>query len=112
MDYNKKLDFLKIELFEWIDFLAEKTKQNFSFQPKTVIPKTTVPVLEKFLQRRGYFQNKILDGSPIWTKDFTCVRVLEREIMVWHDIPNSKPLLIKESFLTGLPITLKYMERI
>jgi hypothetical protein len=46
-------------------------------------------------------------------KDFTCVFVNKNVIEVWHDkTKNNKSVFINESLLTGLPITLNYMERI
>lgn len=72
----------------------------------------SIPLIENWLKRRGYVLNNILK-RPVWVKDFTCVYVDSNYIEVWHDrIKNNKSVFIDTSFLTGLPITLKYMEKI
>ena len=69
-------------------------------------------LIEKFLKKRGYTMNYML-GKPIMVKGFTCVYVQDDYVEVWHDKTNNdKSVFVNESLLTGLPITLNYMERI
>jgi len=69
-------------------------------------------LIENYLKRRGYVANYIL-GKRIMIKDFTCVYVHNKYIEIWHDIPNKyTSVFITQSYLTNLPITLNYMERV
>lgn len=68
-------------------------------------------LFENYLKSKGYVLNTVL-GEPIFIKGFVCVKIHKHYIEVWIDKIKSKPVLIKNSFLTGLPITLNYMERI
>ena len=69
-------------------------------------------LIENYLKKRGYTMNYILENR-VMVKGFTVVRVESTFIEVWHDkIKNNKSVFVNESLLTGLPITLDYMERI
>ncbi len=68
-------------------------------------------LFENYLKSKGYVLNTVL-GEPIFIKSFVCVKIHKHHLEVWIDKIKSKPVLIKDSFLTGLPITLNYMERI
>tara|TARA_R110000823_G_C15544401_1_gene458526 strand:- start:14 stop:373 length:360 start_codon:yes stop_codon:yes gene_type:complete len=69
-------------------------------------------LIEDFLKKRGYTMNYV-SGKMVMVKDFTCVYVQDDYVEVWHDKTNNdKSVFINESLLTGLPITLNYMERI
>jgi hypothetical protein len=69
-------------------------------------------LVEDFLKRRGYTNNYVL-GKPVMVKGFTCVYVQNTCVEVWHDKTNNdKSVFVDKSLLTGLPITLNYMERI
>lgn len=69
-------------------------------------------LIEFYLKRRGYTLNNILK-RPVWVKDFTCVYIDDNFIEVWHDrTKNNKSVFITDSLLTGIPITLNYMEKI
>ena len=66
--------------------------------------------LEKYLFKRGYVLNYVR-GERILTKGFVCVKINDTYIETWHDKANNdKSVFVKESVLTGLPITLNYME--
>jgi hypothetical protein len=70
-------------------------------------------VIDSYLKRRGYIMNYVL-GRKVATKDFTVVHNTGTHIEVWHDLPGrqGKSVFVKNSLLTGLPITLNYMEKI
>jgi len=67
--------------------------------------------IEKLLKQRGYSMNYLL-GRTVMVKAFTCVYIGDEYVEVWHDVKNSKSGFIHDSLLTGLSITLDYMERI
>ncbi|WP_372938724.1 hypothetical protein [Seonamhaeicola sp.] len=69
-------------------------------------------LIEDYLKKRGYTMNYVL-GKTVMVKGFTCVYVQDDYVEVWHDkTNNNKSVFVNESLLTGLPITLSYMERI
>jgi len=69
-------------------------------------------LIETYLKKQGYTMNYLL-GKSIMVKGFTCVFVNKNTVEVWHDTPTkNKSVFVNESLLTGLPITLKYMEKI
>lgn len=69
-------------------------------------------LIEDYLKKRGYTMNYLL-GIPVMVKSFTCVHVQDKYVELWHDkIDNRKSIFVNKSILTGLPITLDYMERI
>lgn len=69
-------------------------------------------LIEDYLKKRGYTMNYVL-GKRVMVKDFTCVFLNKNTVEVWHDkSKHNKPVFIKDSLLTGLPITLDYMERV
>jgi hypothetical protein len=72
--------------------------------------KLNEPLVESFLKKKGYVLNVVL-GKTIWTKGFVCVEIHENSIEVWIDIKNAKSVFVNESYLTGLPLTLNYMEK-
>jgi hypothetical protein len=72
----------------------------------------TQDLIEGYLKKRGYVMNSV-GRQRIWTSGFVCVLVSKNHIEVWHDIPNRmSSVFVHESLLTGIPITLNYMERI
>lgn len=89
-------------------YISALSKLNISSKTNKEI---TVQKIENYLKRRGYSQNYLL-GKPVMTKGFTVVCVNENHIEYWHDVKNSKSSFIHKNFLTSLPITLDYMERI
>jgi len=111
----EKLKELKSNLFDFIDLLAEQKKWELSTKitNETMLPVFNKSVGENFLKKRGYFLSGfVLNGKPIWMKDFVCVQIEDNLIRVWHDLPKAKPSFIHQSFITGLPIALNYFERI
>lgn len=75
--------------------------------------KETVNFLEEYLKRRGYAKSS---RNSEWVKGFVVVGFTLKgqtvsDLYVVHDIPRAKPLFIKESTFTSLPIYLDYMER-
>jgi hypothetical protein len=108
----------------YIECLYQSALHNFSehvemlyIQAMSKIPKETEKklddkLIEDYLKKRGYTMNYVL-GKRVMVKDFTCVFTHKDFIEIWHDkTRNNKSVFIKESLLTGLPITLTYMERI
>ncbi len=71
----------------------------------------TETIIENYLKKRGYILN-FMRGEKVLTKDFVVVKINANEVEIWHDIPASSSIFIKNSLLTGLPISLNYMERI
>ena len=68
-------------------------------------------LIENYLKTKGYVLNVVL-GEPIWVKGFVCVQIHNKSVEVWIDrIKNPKSVFINESYLTGLPLTLNYMEK-
>lgn len=104
------IDMLYIQYVSKLRINKEISIQT-NMRDKTPNPLTT-DLIEEYLRKRGYVLNVMLK-KPIWTRDFTCVSIMEDHVEIWHDIPKSKgPVVIHNSLLTGLPITLKYMEKI
>lgn len=69
-------------------------------------------LIDDYLKKRGYTMNYVL-GKKVMVKDFTVVYNKGNSIEVWHDKSNNnKSVFVNESLLTGLPVTLDYMERI
>lgn len=113
----------KYDLFDYIEmlYIQEKSKKKtiineYYFNGEIEISSEQITIINEkliydFLQKRGYVENFVL-GKKIMTKGFVCVFVSREFIQVFHDIENCKPMIIKESFLTSLPITLNYMEKI
>lgn len=103
----------KQRIYDYIDMLhiqavSEITSTRKKESKKIIDSK----LMESFLVKRGYTINYVL-GSPVMVKDFTCVSVKGDYIEIWHDkTNNNKSVFVNESLLTGLPITLNYMERI
>ena len=82
------------------------------YQQKVVFTdKLDDKLIEKFLHKRGYVLNVVL-GYPVWVKGFVCVRLHAKVIEVWIDKQRKpKSVFIYQSYLTGLPLTLNYMEK-
>jgi hypothetical protein len=103
--YNKAM----FDFNEYVEMLYIQAKSKCSLETNKGINEK---LIEDYLKKRGYTMNYIL-GKSVMVKDFTCVFVDKYAIEVWHDkTNNNKSVFINESLLTGLPITLKYMERI
>jgi protocatechuate 3,4-dioxygenase beta subunit len=113
-----------ITLDSYIETLYQKTKYDLkqyiemlyvqanSKQPKDTEKQIDEKTLEEYLKKRGYTMNYVL-GKRVMVKDFTCVFIQKTYVEIWHDkIHNNKSVYVTESLLTGLPITLTYMERI
>lgn len=114
----------QVSLNTYIEMLYQNALYNFKeklemlyIQAKSKVSKESEKVIdekliEDYLKKRGYTMNYLL-GKRVMIKDFTCVFIDKDIVEVWHDkIPNNKSVFVKESLLTGLPITLNYMERI
>lgn len=103
---------------DYIDSLVKETREELhliielkcSSYPITDT-RTSKKVLEKYLQRRGYVANYVL-GVTIWVRAFVCVRIHTTHVELWHDLPNHESINVGTSILTGLPIALKYMEKL
>lgn len=115
--YDLQYKQAKQRINEYIDMLYIQTVSRLNISKeaiaKNTIDKTlTTSLIEEYLKKQGYVLNLILK-KPVWIKGFTCVSINEDFVEVWHDIPNNKgSVVIHTSLLTGLPITLKYMEKI
>lgn len=94
---------------EYVEMLYIQAKSKISNES---IKELNNDLIEDYLKKRGYTMNYIL-GKRIMFKNFTCVYIDKNFVEVWHDkTKNNKSVFINESLLTGLPITLNYMERI
>lgn len=103
--YQKALHNVK----EYVEMLYIQAKSKVS---KESIKEIDEKLIEDYLKKRGYTMNYIL-AKRVMVKDFTCVFVDKNVVEVWHDkSQNNKSVFVNESLLTGLPITLNYMERI
>jgi hypothetical protein len=112
MDIDKDIKKAKARINERIEMLYIQAKSKLISDSLELDKKLDVKLLETYLKKRGYSLNYILN-KPVMVKGFTCVCVNDDNIEVWHDKTNNdKPIYINESLLTGLPITLNYMERI
>lgn len=94
---------------EHVEMLYIQAKSKISKESVKVIDEK---LIEDYLKKRGYTMNYVL-GKRVMVKDFTCVFIDKTFVEVWHDKAQSnKSVFVNESLLTGLPITLNYMERI
>jgi hypothetical protein len=106
MEYIDRLCYQEMERNEMI-YIQEMSKVS-----KESVKEIDEKLIEDYLKKRGYTMNYIL-GKKVMVKDFTCVFVDKNVVEVWHDkSQNNKSVFVNESLLTGLPITLNYMERI
>jgi hypothetical protein len=112
MDVDKEIKKAKTRINERIEMLYIQAKSKMISDSFELVKKLDEKLINKHLKKRGYSLNYILN-KPIMVKGFTCVCVNDDNIEVWHDKTNNdKSVYINESLLTGLPITLEYMERI
>lgn len=113
-----------ITLNTYIETLYQKALFNFKehvemlfIQSKSIQHEDSIKLLdekliEDYLKKRGYTMNYV-SGKRVMVKDFVCVFIGIDFIEIWHDkANNNKSVFVKESLLTGLPITLNYMERL
>lgn len=97
-NFNEHLEMLYIQALSKLSIDSDK--------------KVTEDLIENYLKKRGYTMNYVLN-KRVMVKDFTCVYFENDTVEVWHDkANNNKSVFIKESLLTGLPLTLNYFERI
>jgi len=97
---KERIEMLKIQA------LSKPTKKEYD--NKIINEK----LLRKYLFNKGYVTNYVL-GRTIYTKGFVCVSLKKDVVEVWHNkTSNDKSVFISESLLTGLPITLNYMQNI
>lgn len=103
----------KLRIDDHIDMLYIQAKSKFNPNlKKGSSKKIDEPLLIEYLKKRGYITNNIL-GRKVMTKGFVCSEIHDSNVEIWHDIHSkSKSLFINESVLTGLPISLNYMEQI
>lgn len=101
----------KIHLNDFIEMLYIQAMSKPSEENENLIKEIDEGLIYNYLKKRGYSMNYIL-GRSVMVKAFTCVYVEGDTVEVWHDIKGAKPVYVNESLLTGLPITLNYMERI
>lgn len=117
---QKLIDFVEYQN-AFIDEWAEREKKRILLgssssgysKSKEKYENSILPIIEGFLKRRGYDKY----GS-IYTKAFVVVYLNIdtnknlSSITIQHDIQNSKPTTISESFISGLNIYLNYFERL
>jgi hypothetical protein len=95
-----------------IEMLYIQAKSRIEIDEDPIDKKLDERLILEFLRKRGYTMINML-GKKVMFKGFVCVFTGKQHIEVWHDIPNSKgSCVISESLLTGLPITLDYMEKL
>ena len=116
MDWNKYIDSITKKALknneDFIDMLMIQAKSKCLPDSKSDLDKTIdKKLIETFLKKRGYTMNYVL-GRSVMVRGFVCVFNGGDYIEVFHDLRNSKSVFVKESLLTGLPLTLEYMERI
>jgi hypothetical protein len=97
---------------EYVEMLYIQAKSKSSIKVVESIKTPDDNLIEIYLKKRGYTMNYILN-KRVMIKDFTCVSVQPDYIEIWHDkTNNNKSIFITENYLTNIPITLNYMERI
>ena len=101
----------RLRISDYIDMLHIQAVSSFEPNKFSIDKGISSKLITEYLKKKGYDMNYILNRG-VMVKGFTCVYIGDGYVEVWHDIPNSKPFFISQSLLTGLPITLKYMERI
>jgi hypothetical protein len=112
MNIDKSISNALSSVNEFIDMLYIQAISKARAEHIDEISKLDVKEIETYLKRKGYNLNYV-SGKPVMVKGFTCCYIQKDSVEVWHDVPNSKSsVFIHESILTGLPITLNYMERI
>jgi hypothetical protein len=101
-DFNTHLNMLYIQAKSWTKKLTNGD----------IVKVLSSKDIEDYLRKRGYTMNYVL-GKCVMVKGFTCVAVNLNCIEIWHDkANNNRSVYVEDSYLTGLPITLDYMERI
>lgn len=116
-DCDGKIDLLFLEAKEKIRnhiemLYIQAMSKSFLNQTNDTVKIINEKLIDEYLKKRGYTMNYILN-KKVMVKGFTCISVKNNYIEVWHDKTNNdKSVFISESLLTGLPITLNYMERI
>lgn len=113
MDIDKEIQKAKEKVHDHIEMLFIQASSRLAYKIKKDLPRRlNSKLIEDYLKRRGYVMNYVL-GETVMVKGFTCVYVKDDYVEVWHDkIKNNKSVFVNEMMLTGLPITLNYMERI
>jgi hypothetical protein len=111
---------LKESLNDHIEMLYIQAKSQFEYNSRLITEKKSkrelkktmsVEMINNFLKQKDYVKNN-LSGRTIMTKGFVCVYTDEDRVEIWHDIKGAKSTVLTDSYLTGLPIALNYMERI
>lgn len=110
---DKMFEDAKSRLNDYIEMLyIQAVSKTTPVKKYDTAKKLDAQKVNKYLTRRGYTMNYVL-GKTVMVKGFTCVYVEDDYVEVWHDKTNNdKSVFVNESLLTGLPITLSYMERI
>lgn len=97
---------------EYIDMLYIQAISKLSPErKKETSKKLDNKLLEDYFKKRGYISNLIL-GRPVMVKGFVCAFIGNDYVEVWHDKASNQSVFVNNSLITGLPITLNYMERI
>jgi hypothetical protein len=110
MNIDNLLKKARIRVNEHIDMLYIQALSSLS--KHETAKEVTQEHIESYLKKRGYSWNRVLQ-KDVMVKDFTCVYIGEGYIEVWHDkTNNNKSVFVNDSLMTGLPITLNYMEAI
>ena len=108
---DHKINLLFIEAKYRIEEAIELSYINILSKSNSCDRTITNKLIEKYLERRGYVVNT-LSRNRLLTKGFVCVAIHNNYIEIWHDIPNNKSSFVNDSLLTGLPIALRYYEKI
>jgi len=114
MEFNLELEILKAKSYikEYVNILYIQALSKNDLKAKDTSKEINEKLMDDYLIKRGYVINYLL-GKRIFIKGFVCVMYNKTYIEIWHDTHSkNKSVFINNSLLTGLPITLNYMEKL
>lgn len=114
-DIELRLIESKKKISDYIDMLCLDAYSRLDNPKENVFAKRTLTkeAIEEYLMKKRRYVQNIVSGKIIYTHGFVCVSLDGNCISVWHDTRlNPNVVVLKDGFLTGLPITLNYMESI
>tara|TARA_R110000772_G_scaffold104802_2_gene206302 strand:+ start:202 stop:555 length:354 start_codon:yes stop_codon:yes gene_type:complete len=103
-DFNASLtDHLDMKYIQALSKLSNQSESD---------KKLTTEILKTYFKRSGFVENYLL-GRTIYVSGFVCAEIKENCVELWHDTKNKiGSVFINNSLLTGLPISINYMNRL